>query len=292
MTKVELTLWPASVRTHRLLDQIAAAGTAGFSSLAINAATYKSAVSSGISAHTIRSTAKEHGVRFKWIDAVSGWLPIRYPSGSPELKEFLDHSLDSAFEIADELGAEGLLAIGCFNAGAIPSHHQTAAFESLCRQAQARDLLVGLEFIPIWGIPDLKSAWEIVSAVDAPNGGLVIDTWHFFRSHSQFDLLKQIPSNKVFAVQLADALERISGQNLLDDCLSFRRLPGQGELPLPTLMDLFRGMNVSDFGPEVFSTALDRLSALEAATLCIDATRSLLVGGEGWPAQSVATGSQ
>ena len=180
----ELTLWPACVRTHALAEQIAATAMAGYSSLAINPATYHAAISSGLSPRDIRRIADGHHVRFKWVDAVSGWLPIRYPAEAPELKGFLDYDLDLAFEIAEELGAEAILAIGCFQEGELPLAQQAGCFDALCRRAESRKLRVGLEFIPTWGIRDLKSAWRIASAVDAPNGGYVIDTWHFFRSSS------------------------------------------------------------------------------------------------------------
>jgi sugar phosphate isomerase/epimerase len=275
----ELTLWPACVRTHALAEQIAATAMAGYSSLAINPATYHAAISSGLPPRDILRIADEHLVRFKWVDAVSGWLPIRYPAESPELKGFLDYDLDLAFEIADELGAEAILAIGCFQEGELALMQQVGCFDAMCGRADSRKLRIGLEFIPTWGIRDLESAWRIASAVDAPNGGYVIDTWHFFRSNSDPELLKRIPDEKIFAIQIADALRDYSGRTLLDDCLNFRQLPGEGELPLLPLLDLVGKKGVRDFGPEVFSTELDRLPARQAAMLCADATRVLLETG-------------
>jgi sugar phosphate isomerase/epimerase len=279
MTDVELTLWPACVRTHALPEQIAAAAQAGFSSLAINPATYHAAVSSGLSPRDILSIADHNGMRFSWVDAVSGWLPIRYPAESPELKSFLDYDLNLPFEIADTLGAEAILAIGCFAEAALPLSQQIDCFGLLCREAEARNLRVGLEFIPTWGIGDLESAWRIASAVDAQNGGYVVDTWHFFRSNSDPDLLQRMPSDKIFAVQIADAPRDYAGRSLLDDSLNFRRLPGDGELPLLPLLDMIGRKGVKDFGPEIFSVELDKASAREAAILCADSTRAILRRG-------------
>jgi sugar phosphate isomerase/epimerase len=276
MADLELTLWPACVRTHALPEQIAAAATAGFSSLAINPATYHQTASSGLSPREILRIANDHGVRFSWVDAVSGWAPIRYPAESPELKSFLDYDLNLAFEIADTLGAEAILAIGCFAEGALPLSQQIDCFGALCRGAEARNLRVGLEFIPTWGIGDLKSAWRIASAVDAQNGGYVIDTWHFFRSESDPDLLERIPADKIFAVQIADAVRDYEGRSLLDDSLNFRRLPGDGELPLLPLVDMIKKKGIRDFGPEVFSRELDKTSARKAAILCAKSTRAIL----------------
>jgi sugar phosphate isomerase/epimerase len=276
MADLELTLWPACVRTHALPEQITAAATAGFSSLAINPATYHQTVSSGLSPREILRIANDHGVRFSWVDAVSGWAPIRYPAESPELKSFLDYDLSLAFEIADTLGVGAILAIGCFAEDALPLSQQIDCFGALCRGAEARNLRLGLEFIPTWGIGDLSSAWQIASAVDARNGGYVIDTWHFFRSGSDPDLLGRIPGDKIFAVQVADAARDYTGRSLLDDSLKFRRLPGDGELPLPPLLEMIEKKGVKDFGPEVFSVELDKASAREAAICCANATRAIL----------------
>jgi sugar phosphate isomerase/epimerase len=276
MTDLELTLWPACVRVHSLSAQIEAAAKAGFPFLAVNSATYKAAISTGLSSSDILKIAEDHNVRFKWVDAVTGWLPIRYPTHSPELKSFLDFDLDVAFEIAGEFGADGLLAIGCFELGSIPFAKQAERFEALCRRAQSHNLRVGLEFIPMWGIPDLRAALQLVTTVNAPNGGLVLDTWHFFRSEPDYGLLEEISNGLLFAVQIADASRSISGAGLLEDCLNFRRLPGRGELPLPELLGLLEITDVCDFGPEVFSMELDRLPAQEAAALCAHSTEAIL----------------
>jgi len=270
-----MTLWPACVRTHSVRDQIAAASQAGFSGLAMNSATYVAARETGMSGAQMVRQASDHGVRINWIDAVTGWLPVRYPPRSPELKDFLDHHIDTAFEMASELGAESLLAIGCFDHGAVDRRHQVECFGELCNRAADHDLRVGLEFIPMWGIPTLRAALEIVEAVNASNGGLVFDTWHFFRSDPDMELLGAIPEAKTFAVQMADASWQISG-NLLEDCLAHRRLPGEGEFPLGSLIARLAGMGITDFGPEIFSAALDELSAGKAAALCAQSTRKLL----------------
>ena len=274
----ELTLWPACVRTHALAEQIAATAMAGYSSLAINPATYHVAISSGLSPRDILRIADEHHVRFKWVDAVSGWLPIRYPANA-ELEGL--SGFRSGLGIRNRRRAWRRSNTGHWM---LPGRRACAGaaggcFDALCRRAESRKLQIGLEFIPTWGIRDLESAWRIASAVDAPNGGYVIDTWHFFRSSSDPELLKRIPDDKIFAVQIADAPRDYSGRTLLDDCLNFRRLPGEGELPLLPLLDLIGKKGVLDFGPEVFSAELDRLRARQAAMLCADATRALLETG-------------
>jgi sugar phosphate isomerase/epimerase len=45
---------------------------------------------------------------------------------------------------------------------------------------------VALEFRPYSNIPDVAAAANIVAEADRANGGLCVDTWHFFRAHSAY----------------------------------------------------------------------------------------------------------
>ncbi|MGR3375570.1 sugar phosphate isomerase/epimerase family protein [Salipiger abyssi] len=272
----DLTLWPACVRGYPLREQIAAASAAGYSCIAVNSATYVAALSEGLSGAEIAEIVKDHGLRVSWVDAVTGWLPVRYPPRAPELRDFLDHDLDIAFEMAETLGATSLLAVGSFDHATIPMQELVDRFGSLCDRAARRGLRVGLEFIPFWGIATLRTALDIVAAAGASNGGFVLDSWHFYRGDPDLALIGEIPAGKLYAVQLADAALRIRGVNLLDDCLQYRCAPGQGALPLDDFMASVTRLGASDFGPEIFSSALDTLPAQQAAELCADATRALL----------------
>ncbi|AJE44942.1 sugar phosphate isomerase/epimerase family protein [Celeribacter indicus] len=271
----DLTLWPACVRSHPLPQQIAAAADAGYASIAVNSATYLAAREAGQTGAQIARLAADSGVRIDWVDAVTGWLPVRYPPGNPELRGFLDHHVDIAFEMAETLGARSLLAIGSFDRDALSFDELVDHFGRLCDRAAGAGLRVGLEFIPFWGIPTLGAAMEIVETAGAPNGGLVLDTWHFFRSDSDWTALKALPPDRLLAVQLADGAQSPVEAGLLEDCLQHRRLPGEGAFPLGDLLDQLGRMGVRDYGPEVFSAELDECSAREAAHLCAAACRAV-----------------
>ena len=40
---------------------------------------------------------------------------------------------------------------------------------------------------------------------DRANGGIVFDTWHFFRGDPDFDLLATVPGDRIYCVQIDDA---------------------------------------------------------------------------------------
>src|SRR5262249_61387056 len=63
----------------------------------------------------------------------------------------------------------------------------------LCDRAREHGLLVHLEFLPWAGIPDLAMACEIVRGAARPNGGLLVDSWHLFRSGGEGPGLRAVP---------------------------------------------------------------------------------------------------
>ena len=123
--------------------------------------------------------------------------------------------------------------------------------------------------MPISSIPDLAAGWPIVAGADRANAGLCFDTWHYFRSTPAPDLLASLPGDKVFEVQLADATRALQGRDLTDDLLRFRRLPGEGELPIAEATDALKAIGAwRSVGPEVFADAFDALEATDVGRRC------------------------
>lgn len=88
-----------------------------------------------------------------------------------------------------------------------------------------------IEFVPIFGIPDLPTALEVIRQVDRPNLGLIVDTMHVGRTGASTDALRAIPPELVGYVQLCDAPLR-SDRDYMDEAMHERMAPGEGELPL------------------------------------------------------------
>ena len=51
---------------------------------------------------------------------------------------------------------------------------------------------VHLEFVPMTVVSDIAIAWDMVRNADRPNGGMLFDTWHFFRGTPDFGVLAQV----------------------------------------------------------------------------------------------------
>jgi sugar phosphate isomerase/epimerase len=114
-----------------------------------------------------------------------------------------------------------------------------------------------------------------VSDSDRGNGGLVFDTWHFFRGSRDFELLEQIPGDRIFVVQFADAAKEVQG-TLREDATR-RLLPGDGCFDLPRVVRVLNAIGgLRAVGPEVISPTLAAMPAREAATLAASRVRDLV----------------
>ena len=163
-------------------------------------------------------------------------------------------------------GARSLNAVDVFG-GAWSLDEAATAFAGLCDRAAEHGLLVHLEFLPWSRIPDLATAWEVVRSADRPNGGLMLDAWHYFRSKPDGALLRSIPGASILGVQLCDA-PAAPDPEPLHATLHERLLPGDGELDLVSLLaDLRATDTTAPIGVEVFSDVLHALDPEEAGRL-------------------------
>ena len=104
---------------------------------------------------------------------------------------------------------------------------------------------------------------------------LTFDTWHFFRSNPDFELLEQIPGERIFAVQLNDAAAEVRG-TLWEDTMH-RLLPGDGTFALHRViqvLDRIGGLTL--VGPEVISAELAARPSDEAAQVARRRVEELL----------------
>ena len=137
------------------------------------------------------------------------------------------------------------------------------AFAAVCDRGARSGTRVHLEFTPFSAIPDLATAWQIVTAADRPNGGLAFDTWHYLRGRRDDALLEQIPGDRIYVVQINDAAAEPIG-SLLNDTLNHRLMPGDGAFDLAGVLPIIaRKPGVGPAGIEVLSRELWERSPAE-----------------------------
>jgi sugar phosphate isomerase/epimerase len=275
-------MWGGNVRALPLLERFRATVRAGFGGLSVTPLEYLGWLAAGLSTADILSMAKDHDVRIVSLDPLARWLPSWKPHRldlSIVPLAFVSTSEDDFFRIADALQVDSCTAISAAPPGQVALEKMIERFAALCDRAASHGMRVDLEFIPLdLGIPDLATAWSIVSAADRTNGGLTFDFWHYMRSGADQALLKTIPGQKITAVQISDGLREVpASRSRYQDCFLDRLPPGEGEFPIESTLAALREIGaLSRVGPEIFSSELDAMDADTIGDICGSSLRSAL----------------
>ena len=148
-----------------------------------------------------------------------------------------------------------------------------ADFHELGERAAARGLRVAFEALA-WGrhVNDYRQSWEVVRRADHPAVGLVLDSFHVLARGSELAPLHDIPKERIFLVQMADA-PRLD-MDYLSWSRHYRCFPGQGELPVAAFMDALQQTGFDGLlSLEIFN---DSFRAGSARSVAVDGQRSLL----------------
>jgi sugar phosphate isomerase/epimerase len=269
LTRDDLVFSAGTHLVTPLLERLAPVKRAGFAGLSVYPYEVEALRGEGLSDSDLRDRIADAGLAVGELDAITTWLPNHRPPPS-----FPD---DMARDLL--LGTpERLCPIGeAIGYGATPGVEEAAeSFASACDVAARHGLLLHLEFLPWTGIPDLATALRIVELADRPNGGVLLDSWHFFRSGAGLHQLADVPGDRILYVQLDDA-PAIAEADLSDETQHRRLVPGNGSFDLVGLIGALDRIGYNGpFGVEVFSDALAARPIGDVASEVFDATHSVL----------------
>jgi 4-hydroxyphenylpyruvate dioxygenase len=266
--------WAGTLLTGTLEQRIDAAVAGGFKYLSLFPTDYLRARERGLSDADIIALHASAGVRLTTLDPFTRWLPRwEPPSRIPaDRLEWIGFDEDEFFAVLEALQLETITVNEAFGTR-YEIDELIEAFAAVCDRAARSGVRVHLEFTPFSGIPDLATAWEIVRSANRDNGGLVFDTWHYFRGTRDDRLLEEIPGERIFALQISDAAAEPQG-SLLNDTLRHRRLPGEGTFDLAGVLPIVaRKHGLGPWGVEVLSEELWRLSPEEVGRRSGEALR-------------------
>lgn len=137
------------------------------------------------------------------------------------------------FETGAELGSRHILVAG----DDADVARMTAHFAALCDAAAPFGLTCDLEPMPWCPVASVPDATRIVQGADRPNGGVLVDALHFFRSASTLDDVKRLPRSRLHYAQVCDG--SVPGpttrEGLIHDARCERLLPGEGGFDLKAL---------------------------------------------------------
>ena len=178
------------------------------------------------------------------------------------------------FDLMQELGAELLLV--CSNTSPLVTDDPllaTAQLHELAERAARRGLRVGFEALA-WGRVTSRwsQAWDIVQRADHPALGLILDSFHTLSLRDDFAGIAQLPGERIFFVQMADA--PLLSMDVLQWARHHRCFPGQGELPVFDFFEqVLRSGYQGNLSLEIFNDIFRETPNRRTA---VDAMRSLL----------------
>jgi sugar phosphate isomerase/epimerase len=253
-----------------LPKRVAAAAAAGFDGIGFFTGHWED----GMSAAQMRRIADDHGIAVAELE----WLTDWWCDG--ERGEQARSAEERIYEAADALGSRHV-SIAAVMHGEHPEPAAVAErFAALCERADQHDLLIGIEFFPGSEIRDALAAWEIARYASA-NGGVLVDSWHYFRGAAEPAHLRAIPAERIVAIQFDDADREMIG-TLFEDTTLRRRLPGEGSFDLAGFIRLLDEIGVdAPVSVEILSPEHQNLALHEAARRAHDASRSVIAGARG-----------
>jgi 4-hydroxyphenylpyruvate dioxygenase len=189
----------------------------------------------------------------------------------------LQRNLDRAerkFDVMEQLGCDLILA--CANISASASDDLDLRAEQmalLAERAARRRFRIAFEALA-WGgaVKYYRQVWDIVQRANRPNLGVSLDSFHTLALKDDWHPIKDIPGQRIFFVQLADA--PWVNTDPLTHSRHYRCFPGQGEMDVAGFVGavLDSGYN----GPLSLEIFNDECRAAPARSTAADAMRSLL----------------
>lgn len=178
------------------------------------------------------------------------------------------------FDLMQELGTD--LVLVCSNASADCVGDERILLDDLsllAEHAGRRGLRIGYEALA-WGkhVNTWQQVWNLVRQVDHPNLGVLLDSFHTLSLKGDPSAIAEIPGDKIFFVQMADA--PILAMDVLEWSRHFRCFPGQGEFDLAGfLAPIIKSGYTGPLSLEIFN---DGFRAAPTRANAADGLRSLL----------------
>ena len=252
---------PVEVHTGRewslfdFRDRCAEAERVGFSGIGIWHADLEHVLERS-TLREMRQILDAHGLHHLELEFLMDW----FVDEGDERRRESDRMRRLLFEAAAVLGAHHI-KVGNIPGTPCALPKLTESFAELCADAaHNHDALIAYEFMPFdVNVHTIEAAVEVVGGAAAPNGGIVVDTWHLAKLGFSPDDLRQIPPSLLGWVELSDG-QYEDMPDPIDEVVNRRRLPGEGEFPIRDVIEVCKEIGYpGPWGVEVLSEELRNL---------------------------------
>ena len=272
----DLVLCSGTIRRAPFDVTVRVAATVGFQGVSIYYDEYLSAHAAGWSDADLRALLDDHDMAVAEVDGRMSWLPgdTRGPTA------------DDFIAAAASLGARSVTVLewrGRRIGDLIPFEIAADSFAAVCDRAADHNLLAHIEYFPLSGIPDLRTAYEVARRAERANGGVMLDCWHHLRGPDLGRVDAEVPGASILALQVSD-IARSPGADLGEEMMHHRLLPGAGAGDVPALVRELRDRGcTAPMEVEVYSDELAALDPLVAGRRAAAAARRVVADAASGP---------
>jgi sugar phosphate isomerase/epimerase len=205
-----------------LLDQIAAAGAAGYEHIGVDVPSVLAHRDAGVPPAAL-------------VDAMAAADITPYELNFWAILPDLDASragLDASLEVFDALGAVWLQSVvmGPVDDGMVGMVREAAG------ALAERGARLAVEYLPTYPVCSIGDVRALSDQVGPPGVGVCVDAHHFFRGPDTFADFDALPDGDLAFLQFCDALPLgdpdLGEMDLGEAMVNGRAMPGDGEFPL------------------------------------------------------------
>ncbi|GAB3284093.1 bifunctional sugar phosphate isomerase/epimerase/4-hydroxyphenylpyruvate dioxygenase family protein [Parasphingorhabdus pacifica] len=259
-----------------LEDKLAAAANAGFGGVEIFE---NDLIASPLSPPEIRERCTHLGL------SIDLYQPFRNFEAVPEdIAAANLRRAEHKFDVMEQLGTDTMLVCSSVSPEAVDDDDLAAEqLHTLAERAGRRGLRIAYEALA-WGrfVNTWEHSWEIVRRGDHPALGICLDSFHILSRTSETSGIRDLPADKLFFLQLADA-PRLD-MDVLQWSRHHRLFPGQGAFDLPEFLGHVLAAGYA--GPLSLEVFNDVFRQADPDRTAVDAMRSLLALEERLPSGS------
>lgn len=113
----------------------------------------------------------------------------------------------------------------------------TEVFAAVCADAANAGTDILFEMMPFAMIDDFDQSIQMCVDAGAPNGGVMVDTWHMFKMGVPLEKIAALPASVLRGIELNDGWkETPEGMTLVEETVLQRQFPGEGDWDMPAFM--------------------------------------------------------
>jgi sugar phosphate isomerase/epimerase len=250
-------------------ERCQAAEAGGFAGLGLSLSSYRSEREAGRSDADLKAMLRDSGLVLSEIESIA----MPGPAGQDDFRA----SIQAIMEMTDVFEADHFFVIA---ADGVSPEDTVATFGWVCDKSAEHALRVGIEFMDIPGVSsvrDLRTALDVALKAGRPNGGVMVDSYHYFNGPNDWSDLEALGGERVMGIQFSDGTIPRTGADYVEDTLHHRAPPGEGQF------DLIRFVRTLDaagsempYSVEVIDDDMQALPAVEAGRRLGQRTRDVL----------------